>query len=248
MAKYDRNRGMYFGSWTGDVVVETAVADKGDSTGVTAVTVTADTFGTAVGNVPGEYVFSYDGDAWTVNGYAISGDIKTKYGLTITGDPTDGDIIVVVYTAAGSAWEPLGKDNDDLSKELNPDTETSKNVLGEATFTHSGYEPEIAVEPYYIDPARKMYDRLRENAIQEKYGEADLKGYFAEAFFTTANPKTRVMTGYCYVREAWYVPQSTGGSTAGYAIPVNIYPVGAAVKKKIVYSMATNEATITDLT
>lgn len=54
------------------------------------------------------------------------------------------------------------------------------------------------------------------------------------------------MTGYCYVREAWYVPQSVGGDTSGFAVPVNIYPVGAKAKKKIVYDMTTNEATITD--
>ena len=36
-----------------------------------------------------------------------------------------------------TAWEALGRDNDDLSKSLNPDTETSKNVLGESTFKHS---------------------------------------------------------------------------------------------------------------
>ena len=29
----------------------------------------------------------------------------------------------------GTNWEVLGRDNDDLSKALNPDTETSKNVL-----------------------------------------------------------------------------------------------------------------------
>ena len=93
-----------------------------------------------------------------------------------------------------------------------------------------------------------MYARIRDNAIQENFAESDLKGYFAEAYFETANKETRKMTGYCYVREAWYVPQSTGGDTSGFAVPVNIYPVGGAVKKAISYDMATNEATITDLT
>ena len=55
------------------------------------------------------------------------------------------------------------------------------------------------------------------------------------------------MTGYCYVRQAWYVPQSVGGDTSGFAIPVNINPVGAVVKKAISYDMATNEATITEI-
>ena len=55
------------------------------------------------------------------------------------------------------------------------------------------------------------------------------------------------MTGYCFVRDAWYVPQSTGGDTAAYGIPVTITPVGGITKKKIVYHMSNNEAEITDL-
>lgn len=67
----------------------------------------------------------------------------------------------------GTAWEAIGKDNDDLSKELNPDTEKSKNVLGESTFKHSGYEPEVDVDPYYMDPDRAMYEKMLTNALEE---------------------------------------------------------------------------------
>lgn len=242
--KYDRNRGMYFGSWSGEAIAEKAVAHVGDSKGVTACKVAPETFGTAVKSLSGEYVFTFDGEVWKLNG--VTANTETTYGMTLTGTPAKDDIIVVLYTAASGGWEALGKDNDDLNKELNPDTETSKNVLGESTFTHSGYNPEIGVDPYYIDPARKMYEHLLEIALEERYGEADCLGYFAEAFFTTANKATSKMSGYAYVRRAWFVPQSTGGDTSGYAIPVTINPVGAVTKKKIVYDMATNEATITD--
>jgi hypothetical protein len=155
--------------------------------------------------------------------------------------------LVITYTAASSGWEAVGKDNDDLSKELNPDTETTKNVLGETTFKHSGYEPEVDVDPYYMDPSRPMYEHLLDVAMQEKYGESDLLGYFAEAFFTSADAEKQTMSGYCYVRRAWIVPQSVGGDTAGYAIPYNINPIGAMEKKNIVYDMTTNQATITDI-
>ena len=245
MAKFERNRGMFFGSWTGADIAAHATASTGDSTGITGAAVTAATFGTAVNKLSGEYVFMFDGDNWALNG--VEADIETTYGLTLTGTPAKKDIVVVLYTSASSGWEALGKDNDDLSKELNPDTESSKNVLGETSFTHSGYETEIGVDPYYIDTSRKMYAHLRDIALQELYGEADCGGYFAEAFFETANRATGKMTGYCYVRRAWFVPQSVGGDTAGLAIPVNINPVGPVVKKKIVYDTTTNEATITEM-
>lgn len=249
MARLDRNRVMFFGSWTGTAIAETASINIGDSTGVTAATFgesdsgIAD-FGSQVG-ASGEYIFLYDGTNWKLNG--VNATIA-NYGITLTGTPAKNDIIVVNYTKAAGGWEALGKDNDDLSKELNPDTESSKNVLGETTFRHSGYEPEIGIDPYYIDPARKMYARIRENAIEENYGENDLLGYFAEAYFETANKESRTMTGYCFVRQAWYVPESVGGDTTAFAVPVSIHPVGPKTKKKIVYSMDDNEATITDFT
>lgn len=64
-------------------------------------------------------------------------------------------------------------------------------MLGETTFKHSGYEPEVDVDPYYMDPSRPMYAHLLDVAMQEKYGEADLLGYFAEAFSPLPMPKSR---------------------------------------------------------
>lgn len=242
MARLDRNRGMFFGSWTGEPIAQAASATV-SGTGITAATVTASTFAGKVSK-SGKYIFSYDGTNWKLNGNNVT---LNDYGISVTGTAVSGDTITVDYTKASSGWEAIGKDNDDLSKEMNPDTESGKNVLGESTFTHSGYEPQVDVDPYYMDPDRHMYAHMLECALQEKSGEADLLGKFAEAFFTTVNTETKTMSGYCYVRDAWFVPQSVGGDTSGYAIPYTITPVGAMVKKNISYSMETNEATITEI-
>ena len=243
MARYERNRGMYFGSWTGAAIAEDANISTDSTATVAWATSGIADFGAKVSG-SGEYTFIYNGTKWELNTDPI---VIADYGITVTGTPAVGDMIDVNYTKASGGWEAIGKDNDDLSKELNPDTETSKNVLGESTFRHSGYEPSVSVDPYYIDPSRKMYKRILKNALEERYGENELKGYFAEAFFTLANKEKRTMTGYAYVREAWFVPQSTGGDTTAYGIPVEIHPVGSYTKKKIVYEMDTNEATISDL-
>lgn len=142
----------------------------------------------------------------------------------------------------GTTWEVLGKDNDDLSKELNPDTETSKNVLGEATFKHNGYEPEVNVDPYYADEDSILYEKLLAAAIQEKYGDSDIKGYFIEVVFTTATAAT--LTGTGYKREAYIVPQSTGGDTSGLGIPFTVNPVGAMTTVSVTYTIATREVVI----
>ena len=240
MPRLDRNRGMFFGSWTGEPITAAATAAV-SGTGISAATVTVSTFATKVSK-SGTYIFTYDGTNWKYNRSNIT---LNDYGISVTGTPESGDAITVAYTRASTGWEAIGKDNDDLSKEMNPDTESSKNVLGESTFTHSGYEPQVDVDPYYMDPDRVMYAHMLECALEEKYGEADLLGKFAEAFFTTVDASTKTMSGYCYVRDAWFVPQSVGGDTSGYAIPYTITPVGAMVKKNISYNMETNEATIT---
>lgn len=241
--KLARNRGMFFGSWTGAEVEAAATATVAGE-GVTAATVTASTFGTKVSG-SGTYTFTYDGTSWKFQSTVVQ---LNTYGITTTGTAEEGDVITVTYIAASGGWEALGKDDDDLSKELNADTETKKNVLGETTFEHRGYEPEISMDSYYMDPSRIMYEHMLEVALQEKYSEEDLLGYFAEAFFTAVDETTKKMTGYCYVRRAWFVPQSVGGDTSGYQIPFNINPTGPMAKKAIEYDMTTNVATITDLT
>ena len=247
MARYDRNRGMYFGSWTGTAIAEDAVIATDSAATVAFADGGIADFGAKVPS-SGEYVFVYNGTGWELNTEPVD---MTDYGITVTVGQGDalavGDMIDVNYTKASGGWEAIGKDNDSLTKDLGADTETSKNVLGESTFSHRGYEPNVSVDPYYIDPSRKMYKRILKNAIEERYGESELKGFFAEAFFTMANKEKRTMSGYAYVREAWFVPTSTGGDTTAYAIPIEIHPVGPMTKKKITYSMDDNEALIEDL-
>jgi len=169
---------------------------------------------------------------------------KLMYFAGFLAEPTE-----TVPTPAAPAnvnWEVLGRDNDDLSKELNPDTETSKNVLGEATFKHNGYEPEVSVDPYYADDTSAMYSKLLAAAVQEKYGDSDIKGYFVEVVFTTVSSGT--MTGTGYMRAAYIVPQSTGGDTSGLGIPFNVNPVGPQTTVTVTYTLATRAVTIATAT
>lgn len=243
-----RQKCIFFGSWTGAAIEEAATATFVGSS-ITAVTVTAADFGDKVNDTSGTYVFTYDGTAstWKYNGSAVTLSGTGGYGVTVTGTPTNGDTITVVYTAGNGGWEALGKDVDDLSKDLNPDTENTKNVLGETAFEHKGYQSSVGMDTYYMDPSRLMYAHLLDVAMQEKYDEGSLLGYFAEAYFTSVDENAGTMTGYCYVRRAWIVPQSVGGSTAGFSIPFTVNPQGGMEKKSITYNMKNNTATVTAL-
>ena len=160
----------------------------------------------------------------------------------------DRNKLMYFATLDGTTWEVLGRDNDDLSKELNPDTETSKNVLGEATFKHNGYEPEVSVDPYYADDSSALYEKLSAAAIQEKYGDADIKGKFVEVIFDTVDTTAGTMSGTGKQRDAYIVPQSTGGDTSGLGIPFTVNPIGPMTTVTVTYTIQTRAVTITATT
>ena len=142
-------------------------------------------------------------------------------------------------------WEVLGVDNDDLSKELNPDVEKGKNVLGEATFRHMGYEPEVNIDPYYADTTSKLYSHLKEVAIQEMYAPSEITGFFVEVVYTSYDSATGTLSGTGYKRNAYIVPQSTGGDTGGLGIPFTVNPVGPMTTVSVSYVISTRTVTIT---
>ena len=240
MAKWARNRIIYFGAQQLTNIAQKATPTF-NSESITGVTVVAATFGTKMANSD-EYTFIYDGTGWTWN----TADVDlTEYGITIEGTASKNDAIFIEYVKGGSPWEALGKDNDDLSKELSPSTETTQNVLGESTFSHSGFQPEVSIDPYNIDPSRKLYKWILDIAKNEKYAASECVGYFAEFTADGVNTERQVMVGTANVRQAWYIPQSMGGDTAGANIPTQISPFGPVSKYNVVYHIDTNEAEFT---
>lgn len=142
-------------------------------------------------------------------------------------------------------WSVLGVDNDDLKKELSPQTETKKNVLGETAFVHNGYETQVAVEPYYADKDSSLHAPLLDIVMTEDNSEAKCLGKYADVVFDTYTEATGIFTGVAYIQDAWIIPQSIGGDTSGVQIPFNINPVGPKVKKNISYDPATHTPTFT---
>ena len=56
------------------------------------------------------------------------------------------------------------------------------------------------------------------------------------------------MTGTGYMREAYIVPQSTGGDTSGLGIPFTVNPIGPMTAVTVVYTLATRAVSITAVT
>lgn len=94
-------------SATGQAATATASVPTGQ-TGVTAASVVAATFGTAVGGIGDRYTFvavtESDAVVWQLEGQTVD---LTTYGITLTGDATAGNKVTVIYTPAVPA-EPVG--------------------------------------------------------------------------------------------------------------------------------------------
>lgn len=77
---------------------------------------------------------------------------------------------------ADSDYERLGKDLEEYNVELNPDTETSKNILGESTFKHNGYEVSSDADPFYADVTSVLFQKLQQ-IIDERLKDDSLKNH-----------------------------------------------------------------------
>lgn len=150
---------------------------------------------------------------------AVTGKIARKY--------------MAHYIDAGSLcggesedYERLGADLEEYNVDLNPDTETSKNILGESTFKHNGYEPSSDADPYYADTTSKLFPKLQE-ICDNLYTDDNLKTSAVEVHMWSSAESG---TYEAYKQECKVVPNSYGGDTSGYQIPFTVNYIGDKVK------------------
>lgn len=120
-------------------------------------------------------------------------------------------------TPASATWEILGDDIDDMSVDLNPDTETKKNILGQTKTTDNGYEPSMDADTYYANPDKKLYPKIRDIAMKRLKG-ADCKTLMLEVLVEDTSAENHL----AYVEEVMVKPQSYGGDTSGVNIPFKV--------------------------
>ncbi len=132
-------------------------------------------------------------------------------------------------------WTLIGKDTDSLTYELNPDVETSKNVLGETIVNHSGYQPELAVDTYYARTEDAIYEKILNMAMNRKFDEVSTAAYLLEAVLDeeVRDSDTKTLTGKGWMENVVVIPQSTGGELAGFGLPFNVSPNGGRVEGNV---------------
>ena len=123
------------------------------------------------------------------------------------------------------AWYRLGKDLEEFNVEMNPDTEIKKNILGNNSFVHNGYEVSADAEPFYAEVGDALFEKLQ--AIVDAQANDDTcKTKALEVHLWDGAENAFV----AYQQECYVVPTSYGGDTSGYQIPFTVTYVGDKVK------------------
>lgn len=114
-------------------------------------------------------------------------------------------------------WYLVGKDIEDMSVELNPDTESKENILGETSVTDNGYTPSVSADPYYANPNDSIYPKIKSIAMERLKGD-DCKTQILEVIIEDTTSTSHE----AYIEDVIVKPQSYGGDTSGFAIPFDV--------------------------
>lgn len=137
-------------------------------------------------------------------------------------------------------WTCFGRDNDDLSIDTNPDTETVKNVQGETTTNNNGYTPSITVE-YAARREDAIYPHLQEIANTLTTDESKTTMWLVVATLTdeVKDSDVKTLTGTGFKVKTQVVVNNDGGPTSGYQIPFTASEDGGRVQGTVSVSNKT---------
>lgn len=130
-------------------------------------------------------------------------------------------------STATPSWYRIGEDLEEYSVELNPDTEVTKNILGNTKFTHNGYEPTADADPFYARKDDALFNVLQDIVDKRHQGD-QCKTTALEVHLW--EPGSTSTTFVAYQQGCYVVPTSYGGDTSGYQIPFSVNYVGDRVK------------------
>lgn len=139
-------------------------------------------------------------------------------------------------------WYLIGKDIEDASVELNPDTEIKKNILDETSVQDNGYEPSMDIDTYHAKPGDAIYDKIKDIAMNRRTGD-DCKTKMLEVLVDKTTGAYDA-----WVEDAIVKPQSYGGPQGAVNIPYNIQFDGNRQKGSVEFAQTTRAPTFTAAT
>ena len=130
-----------------------------------------------------------------------------------------------VADASKAVFEILGEDIEEMSVEMNPETEQRKNILGQPKTIDSGFTPTMSADPWYANTDSKLYPHMKEIVFEQLKGD-ERKTLMLEVVVEN----TEATEHTAYLREVKVTPTSYGGGTEGFNIPFTVDFDGAYAK------------------
>lgn len=130
-----------------------------------------------------------------------------------------------IADASKAVFEILGEDIEEMSVEMNPETEQRKNILGQTKTIDSGFTPTMSADPWYANTESKLYPHMKEIVFEQLKGD-ERKTLMLEVIVEDTQAETHT----AYLREVKVTPTSYGGGTEGFNIPFTVDFDGAYAK------------------
>lgn len=128
------------------------------------------------------------------------------------------------FNGTAAAYVRLGVDLEEYTVEMNPDGESSKNILGESRYNLKGYEPQGTVDPYYAYEGDALFAQLKK-IIDERATGAATQTTVVDVMLSASGTVTDA-----YREDVIVVPTSLGGDTSGVSIPFEVHYAGNRTK------------------
>lgn len=124
----------------------------------------------------------------------------------------------------------LGRHLEEYSEELNPDVEVTKNILGEQSVVHNGYEVQADIDPFYFeDYDDALSQKIMELANTRATGDA-CKTSMVDVLMKPGASGGEPTVVWAYREDVYVIPTSVGGDTSGIGMPFTVYKAGNRVK------------------
>ena len=118
----------------------------------------------------------------------------------------------------------IGKDLEEHNEELNPTVETKKNILGEQSVSHSGYEVSSEVSPYYYEYEDTLSVKVMDIAMGRKKGD-ECKTSKVDVLLKADGTVLKA-----WREDVYLIPDSVGGDTTGVQVPFTLHNGGNRVE------------------
>lgn len=128
-------------------------------------------------------------------------------------------------TYAAPEYVRLGKNLEEFTVELNPDVETSKNILGENSVKHNGYEASSDADPVYYEYDDALTEKMMEIAMLRQSGDV-CKTSYVEVLLKPGEDGAEPVVVRAVREDVFVIPNSYGGDTSGVQVPFSINYAG----------------------